>query len=307
MKRYQRPLFINSMVNSNEDVVHSKTNIIKVVQNQLLFPETIDAVRQLISQDRHVTYCEIEITLGINGTSIHSILHEHFSVKQICSHWILHNLPIAQKKARIDWSKEMLQKYVHGASKYVYDIVTNDELWIYVYESKSKQQSVVWLFPTKVARARSTSKQMIACFCGTGHVATGHVATVPIKQRWTVNSEWHTIIFLPVVFPEIRKTNHRRRIIVHHDNASSHTLAQTTAFLSTQNIDLMSHPPYSPHLTLNDLFLFPYVKNKMRGQRFSTTEEAVDVFWISCFGDTSIKVAKVFQQLVQTHAKAYRS
>ena len=38
------------------------------------------------------------------------------------------------------------------------------------------------------------------------------------------------------------------------------------------------HPPYSPDLVPNDFFLFPYVKNKMRDQRFSTFEEAVDAF-----------------------------
>ena len=38
-----------------------------------LVPETLDAVRQLILQDRHVTYREIVTTLGISGTSIHSI------------------------------------------------------------------------------------------------------------------------------------------------------------------------------------------------------------------------------------------
>ena len=42
-------------------------------------PETIDAVRQ---QDRHVTYREIETTLGISGTSIYSILNEHLTVKK---------------------------------------------------------------------------------------------------------------------------------------------------------------------------------------------------------------------------------
>ena len=55
--------------------------------------------------------------------------------------------------------------------------------------------------------------------------------------------------------------------------ASSHTSAQTTAFLSTQNIDLMHHPPYSPEMAPNDFLLFPYAKNKMRGKRFSTYEE----------------------------------
>ena len=46
--------------------------------------------------------------------------------------------------------------------------------------------------------------------------------------------------------------------------------------MSTQNIDLLSHSPYSPDLAPNDFFLFPNVKNKMRDQSFSTPEEAVD-------------------------------
>ena len=51
----------------------------------VVVPETIDAVLQLILQDSHVTYREIETTLGISGTSIHSILHEHLTVNKIRS------------------------------------------------------------------------------------------------------------------------------------------------------------------------------------------------------------------------------
>ena len=131
------------------------------------------------------------------------------------------------------------------------------------------------LNPTNVARARITSKQMIACFF---FGKTGHVAIVPLEQHRTVNSEWYTTICLPVVFQKIRKTNRRTWITLHYDNVSSHTLAQTTTFMSTQNIDLMSHAPYSPDLAPNGFFLFPYVNNKMKGQRFSTPEEAVDAF-----------------------------
>lgn len=244
----------------------------------VVLSENIDAVSEMILQDRHVTYHEIEASLDISSTSAHSILHEHLVVKKICSRWIPHNLTIAQKKARVDWCKEMLKKYNRGASKDVYKIVTGDESWIYAYEPESKQQSTVWVFqgepnPTKVVRARSTSKQMVACFFG----KTGHVATVPLEQRRTVNSEWYTTICLPKVFGEIRKTNRRRRIILHHDNASSHTSAQTSAYLSSQNIELIGHPPY-PDLAPNDFFLFPSMKNKLRDQRFSSPEEAVEAF-----------------------------
>ena len=44
-------------------------------RSSVVVPETIDAMRQLILQDRHVSYREIETTLGIIGTSIHSILN----------------------------------------------------------------------------------------------------------------------------------------------------------------------------------------------------------------------------------------
>ena len=85
----------------------------------VVVPKAIDAMRQLILQNRHVTYREIETTLGISGTSIHSMLHEDFTVKKICSHWIPHNLSIAQKKPCIDWSNEILQKYNRIASKHI--------------------------------------------------------------------------------------------------------------------------------------------------------------------------------------------
>ena len=50
----------------------------------VVVPETIDAVCQLILLDCYVTYRGMETTLGISGTSIHSILHEHLTVKIIC-------------------------------------------------------------------------------------------------------------------------------------------------------------------------------------------------------------------------------
>ncbi|GFT35088.1 uncharacterized protein NPIL_581791 [Nephila pilipes] len=107
----------------------------------VVVPEKINAVRELIKQDRHVTYREIEASLDIS-----------------------------------------------------------DESWIYAYEPETKQQSTVWVFqdeakPTKVVRGRSTSKQMIACFFG----INGHVATVALEQRRTVNSEWYTTICLPEI------------------------------------------------------------------------------------------------------------
>ena len=58
----------------------------------VVWPENINTVQKLIIQDRHVTYCEIETTLGISSTSIYKMMYENLAVKKICSRWIPHNL-----------------------------------------------------------------------------------------------------------------------------------------------------------------------------------------------------------------------
>ena len=66
-------------------------------------PKNIDAMHELIMQDRQLTYRDIGIDLyclGISPTSKHSIFHEHLAVKKIYSPWIPQNLTIAQKRAR---------------------------------------------------------------------------------------------------------------------------------------------------------------------------------------------------------------
>lgn len=77
----------------------------------VVVPNNIDAVRTMIKEDRHVTYREIEASLGMSKTAIHSILHEHLAVRKICSRWIPHNLTEAQKNARVNWCKEMMKKF----------------------------------------------------------------------------------------------------------------------------------------------------------------------------------------------------
>ncbi|GBP11687.1 hypothetical protein EVAR_77805_1 [Eumeta japonica] len=65
------------------------------------------------------------------------------------------------------------------------------------------------LNPTKVIRAKSTLKEMFACFLG----INGHVVTVILENCKMVNSEWYTIICLPEVFEEIRENWKFRRFI----------------------------------------------------------------------------------------------
>ncbi|GBP97398.1 Mariner Mos1 transposase [Eumeta japonica] len=108
----------------------------------------------------------------------------------------------------------------------------------------------------------------------------GHVVAVPLKNRKTVNSKWYTTICLPEVLEKNMKNTLHCRIILHHDNANRHTSPEAIRFLEGQKIQLTGHPPYSSDLSPNDFYLFPSVKNKLRGQRYSSREKAVDVLSI---------------------------
>ena len=66
MKLHQRPVFIDGMVNSTQVEDERREGCPKSV----VVPETFYATRQLILQDRHVIYREIERTLGLSETSI---------------------------------------------------------------------------------------------------------------------------------------------------------------------------------------------------------------------------------------------
>jgi len=97
---------------------------------------------------------------------------------------------------------------------------------------------------------------------------TGYVAIVALEDQRTVNTDWYTTICLPEVINKLRRINRNRRIILHHGNATCHTAHQSVDFLSSNNVELMTHCSYSPDLLSNDFFLFLNIKNKMRGERF---------------------------------------
>jgi len=57
--------------------------------------------------------------------------------------------------------------------------------------------------------------------------------------------------------------------ILHHDNAPTNDALRVRKFLAKNSITKMDHPPYSPYLAPCDFWLFPKLKNALKGQRFA--------------------------------------
>ena len=156
-------------------------------------------------------------------------------------------------------------------------LVTCDECWIYCYDSETKGQSSQWKHtgsprPKKARQRKSTHKLlMIPIFDITGMI---YMQWVPIGL--TVNREYYV-----KVLRVFRKRFRRKRPALfksgqwhfHHDNAPVHNSILVTDYLTIMDLKTVPQPPYNPGLAPCDFWLFPQLKEKLRGYRYKIIEE----------------------------------
>jgi histone-lysine N-methyltransferase SETMAR len=61
-------------------------------------------------------------------------------------------------------------------------------------------------------------------------------------------------------------------LILHHDNAPTHSSLRVLQLLAGKGISATDHPPYSPDLASADFWLFPKLMSVLKGKRFSDVE-----------------------------------
>jgi len=59
-----------------------------------------------------------------------------------------------------------------------------------------------------------------------------------------------------------------QNVILHHDNARSHTAHATAAAIAAKGWTVLLHPAYSPDLAPSDFHIFGPLKDYLRGQKF---------------------------------------
>ncbi len=64
-----------------------------------------------------------------------------------------------------------------------------------------------------------------------------------------------------------------RPVLIHHDNASSHTAAPTMDLLRDSHLEILEHPPNLPDLAPCFFFAFPRLKNALRGIRHANIQD----------------------------------
>ncbi|UYV60765.1 hypothetical protein LAZ67_1002197 [Cordylochernes scorpioides] len=105
-------------------------------------PSTINAVENLILEDRKISIFTIADNLNISYGTVHTIIKEQFQFRKICCRWIPHFLNLDQKLNRIRVSKALLKRY--EGDHFLDQIVTGDESWCYHYDPSTKRATMEW-------------------------------------------------------------------------------------------------------------------------------------------------------------------
>jgi hypothetical protein len=180
------------------------------------------------------------------------------------------------KAHHISVCKELKQQARDDPS-FISNILTSDETWVHGYDPESKQQLSQWKspnlpWPKKAHQLHSNVKSMLIFFFDIQ--GTVHKEFIPPGQ--TVNGKFYC-----EVLKQLRKGIQRKcpdkwknnNWFLHHDNVPAHTSLLVRQFLTSKNITVIPHLPYSRDLAPYDFFLLPKMKLWPKGHRFDTTEE----------------------------------
>ncbi|UYV83836.1 hypothetical protein LAZ67_X000351 [Cordylochernes scorpioides] len=244
-------------------------------------PSTINAVENLILEDRKISIFTIADNLHISYGTVHTIINEQLQFRKICCRWIPHFLNLDQKLNRIRVSKALLKRYEEEGDHFLDQIVTRDESWCYNYDPSTKRASMEWKRgdsprPKKIRSQRSAGKVLLTIFWD----VDGPICLDFLSSRQRMNSDLYCDILVNKLKPGIR--NKRRGklskgVLFLHDNARPHTSCKTVSTIIKLGFEVLEHPAYSPDLAPSDYFLFGLLKRKSSSFMLMTVGFSIDI------------------------------
>ena len=238
-------------------------------------PELIGQIKNFLDKDRRVSIETISPQFDVSVGTVHSIIHEELKMRTICAKFVPRVLRKDQKERRCYDSRDIVE-LINSDPALLDALVTCDESLIYCYDPETKRQNSQWKHAGS-PRPKEARKQICPqTFDGPFFDRTGMIYMHWVPTEQAVNKEYDF-----EVLREFRKTFRRKRPALikssqwhfHQDNTPVYNSILVTDYLTKMGIKTVPHPPNSQELGPRDFWLFPKLKEKLRGCRYETIEE----------------------------------
>ena len=101
--------------------------------------ENTKKLYKLVLADLELKLCEIVEDLKVSEGSVFTILHDHLSMRKLCSKWVLYLLTVDQKQQCVNDSERCLQLFQCNQKEFLHKYVTMDETWIHLFTPESTE------------------------------------------------------------------------------------------------------------------------------------------------------------------------
>ena len=239
--------------------------------------ENVAAIQNILEKDRRISVEFIAKEFNISQGSAYAILTDHLGLSKLSARWVPKALRDDQLAQRADLSLTLLTTIERDEMDFMEKIVTGDETWIHQFDPESKIQSKQWLpkgspAPIKFKAEKSAQKVMATIFWD----SNGVILIDFLEGQKTITAIYYKSVLekLKTAIAAKRPGKLHRGVMFHHDNAPAHSSRLTRETLREFRWSVLPHPPYSPDLAPSDYFLFPKLKEHLKGTRFQSIEEA---------------------------------
>jgi len=231
--------------------------------------ENIEQVRLLIDDDPCITIEDIQEQTDLSHGTVQRIVTDHLKLRKITARYIPKDLTDLQRAERVRICKHNLTKFHQGTWR-LCDIITGDESWFRHKQIGRKVSNKAWVGagdppPTVVRGSRFASKTLFSIF----FKSTGPMLIHRIERNQTVDHHYYINQCSRPLIDEIKRQRPSygtRGIKIHHDNGRPHVHKDVSAYLQSEGLTIIPHPPNSPDLSPCDFWLFDLIKDNLSNQ-----------------------------------------
>lgn len=240
-------------------------------------------LKEMIAESPTISIRALAHVMHSSMTKTRVYINKNLGLKKVSCKWMPFKLTEKHKQARIDFCHNFLNTYGNINKKVLYNLVTGDETWLRFYDPLIGPQSKIWagkdMAPQKITKKSMADKKIMVCV----FFSKKAVETVTLlNKEEKANAHWfrdQCIVPLIDKWQNSHVKHSSNNLVIHFDNAPPHTSNIVNNYINDKKrVSRLDHPPYSPDLSPCDFWLFPTIKNKMKGSVYLSESEILEDF-----------------------------
>ena len=239
--------------------------------------ENIDAVRELITTDHHLSIRDLQVLTDLTVFSIHTILTRYLQFRNVSSVWVPKALTQDQRQHRVQCATNLSTHLNNMREQRFSHYVVEDESIVYFDPTFTRSDARVWL-PQTQKRPQIPAIKMTPrkCLLVIAFSANKRMNILTLPSGTYLDSARY-IEFIRDCGTKWRNLKNNsinlRDVSWQHDNARCHVSRETSSFFESRGIEIVKQSPYSPDLNLCDRWLFHKLKTELRKTIFNSPVE----------------------------------